>query len=77
MARRARVEEIRITRQDALRLVRMLGGYQNFLESGIDGEVLPGEHRARDPKRAPLVASLRRRWKEAEAMVARLYTEFR
>jgi len=61
-----------ITRKEALRLIRMLGGYQNFLESGIDGLVLPGERKARDPEDAAELGSLRRRWKEAEAMVVTL-----
>jgi hypothetical protein len=58
-----------------LRIVKLIGAYQNFLEMCIEGATLEdGSVPECDPDAAADVAAWRRNWKEAERMV-KLLTE--
>lgn len=64
---------VRLSRLEVRRLVSVLGDYQNYLETEIEGNLLEdGTTMPEDPQSAVYVADARRKWKRAEEMVARL-----
>lgn len=62
-----RLEKVRVAT-----VVRLLGEYQGLLESTIETALIPGSNKAMCREDARVVAQSRRRWNEAEAVVAAL-----
>jgi hypothetical protein len=68
-----RVEKpIQLTRRDALQISRLLGRFQDHLETAIESVLAEGETKAFDPKDQPGLEIDRRDWTAAERIITLL-----
>lgn len=60
---------VALSRRDARAIVRLLGGYQTFLEDAIENTLCPGDTEPRDEIDRQNVAADRVTWRLAEAYI--------
>jgi hypothetical protein len=60
---------VHVTQGEARRIILALGELQTYLESCLESVLMPGERWPRDHCLRPDVASLRREWREVEALI--------
>lgn len=65
-------QQVTLTDQERRSIIRLLGKFQDHLESVIETNLAPGETEPREPWMKPIIAQDRRAWKDAEKLVRRL-----
>lgn len=65
-------QQITLTDHERRSVIRLLGKFQDHLESAIETNIAPGETEPREPWLKPIIAQDRRDWWDAEKLVRRL-----